>query len=303
MPGMSSTTSGTLMTELDHDWADLVATRSFADEIDRFSRRFPQLCGLADGRPVRFTSDEADTVLHALLVEHARGSFAAGRAVLQCMLPAVRSIVRRSRRHYGDVQDLEQEAAAAMWDAICHYDLSRGDRVAMRLQGHTLTRVVGDQAPFARGARASRSPQVEEIPTDAAVLPSLERPEPEEEGHSAVFSQASASLGATGEVLDVIAWGIDARVITTEEASLLTRVYAPDPDLPEYAELGAGRGTYQKRVADELGISHATLRQRASRAVRRLAEAVRTGGLSGGSPDGRKDEGRGTASGEPLGGA
>ncbi|GAA1863545.1 sigma factor [Myceligenerans crystallogenes] len=303
MPGMSPSASGTLMTELDQDWAELVATRSFAEEIDRFSRRFPQLSGLADGQPVRFTADDADTVLHALLVEYAGGNFAAGRVVLQCMLPAVRAIVRRSRRHYRDVQDLEQEAAAAMWDAICRFDLSRTEKVAMRLQGHTLTRVVGDRAPFAQGTRASRAPRVEEIPTDAAVLPHLERPEPEEPGTTAVYSLASASLGATGEVLDVIAWGLDRGVITAQEASLLTRVYAPDPELPEYAELGTGRGTYQKRVALELGIPHATLRQRASRAVRRLAEAVRTGGLSGGSPDGRKEEGRGTTSGEPLGGA
>lgn len=303
MPGTSTAASGTLMTELDQDWAELVATRSFAEEIGRFSQRFPQLSGLTDGRPVRFTAQEADTVLHALLVEYAGGSFAAGRAVLQCMLPAVRTIVRRSRRHYRDVQDLEQEAAAAMWDAICTYDLTRVDKVAMRLQGHTLTRVVGDRAPFARGTRASRGRQVEEIPTDATVLPQLERPEAEEQSTTAVFSLASASLGATGEVLDVIAWGLDTGVITAEEAPLLTRVYAPDPELPEYAELGAGRGTYQKRVAMELGISHATLRQRASRAVRRLAEAVRAGGLSGGSPDGRMDTGRGTTSGEPLGGA
>lgn len=275
---------GTLMTELDHDWADLCGTRSFATELDRLVARYPQLTALRTGRSVRLDQAEADEVLHALLAEHAAGSFTAGRAVLQCMLPAVRTIVRRSRRHYPDLQDLEQETAAAMWDAITSYDLARSDRVAMRLQGHTLTRVVGDRAPFAHGSRASRRSPVEEIPTEADVLSHLERPAVRDEAPEACFSPASLALGPTGEVLDVIAWGLGQDVLTRDEAALLARLYAPDPDLPEYAELASGRGNYQKRVAEELGISHAALRQRASRAVRRLAEAVQSGGLSGGSP-------------------
>ncbi|WP_125775614.1 sigma factor [Antribacter gilvus] len=276
--------AGTLMAELDHDWADLCGTRSFAVELDRLVARYPQLASLRDGRSVRLAAGEADEILYALITEHAGGSFAAGRAVLQCMLPAVRTIVRRSRRHYPDVQDLEQETAAAMWDAITSYDLAREDRVAMRLQGHTLTRVVGDRAPWAQGSRASRGPQVEEIPTDTEVLTYLERPALGDDVPAAVYSLASASLGPTGEVLDVIAWGLDHDVLSRDEAALLARLYAPDPDLPEYAELATGRGNYQKRVAEELGISHAALRQRASRAVRRLAEAVQSGGSSGGSP-------------------
>ena len=285
------------MRELDHDWADLVRTRSFAAEIERLAGRFPQLAGLRTGGAVQLAADEADRVLYALIVEHASGSFAAGRAVLQCMLPAVRTIVRRSRRHYPDVQDLEQEAAAAMWDAITHYDLERSSRVAMRLQGHTLTRVVGDRAPHARGGRASRGPRVAEIPTDTNTLTSLERPTTPEPGPDVVYSLASMSLGTTGEVLDVIAWGLEKNALTQDESALLARLYAPDPDLPEYAELGSGRGNYQRRVAHELGISHAALRQRASRAVRRLAEAVQSGGLSGGQPGERDGEARGRPTG------
>ncbi|MCP2265179.1 sigma factor [Promicromonospora thailandica] len=294
---MPAPASGTLMRELDHDWADLVRTRSFATEIERLVARFPQLAGLRSGDTVRLAPADADEVLYALIVEHARGSFAAGRAVLQCMLPAVRAIVRRSRRHYPDVQDLEQEAAAAMWDAITHYDLERSSRVAMRLQGHTLTRVVGDRAPHAQGGRVSRGPRVAEIPTDTTTLTVLEQPTPPEPRPDAVYSLASFSLGTTGEVLDVIAWGLDQGALTPEESALLARLYAPDPDLPEYAELGSGRGNYQRRVAQELGLSHAALRQRASRAVRRLAEAVQSGGLSGGQPGERDGEGRGRPTG------
>lgn len=289
--------AATLMRELDYDWADLVRTRSFALEIERFVARFPQLAALRIGGTVQLGPEVADEVLYALIVEHAGGSFPAGRAVLQCMLPAMRGIVRRSRRHYPDVQDLEQEAAAAMWDAITHYDLDRSSRVAMRLQGHTLTRVVGDRAPHARGTRASRGPRVAEIPTDTSLLTVLERPTTPEQGPEVVYSLASMKLGATGEVLDVIAWGLDKSVLTRDESALLARLYAPDPDLPEYAELGSGRGNYQRRVAHELGISHAALRQRASRAVRRLAEAVQSGGLSGGQPGERDGERRGRPTG------
>lgn len=267
-----------VMAELDLDWANLVQTRSFADEIDGFIQRFPKLEALGSGAPnARLGAGDADEILHGLLAAYAAGSYPAGRTVLQCMLPAIKAIVRRSRRHYPDVQDLEQEAMAAMWGAINRYDLGHSEKVAMRLHGTTLTYVVGDRAPFAHGTRASRAPGLTEIATEDNILELLERPDAADPSSETCFSLMSASLGPTGEVLDVIAWGVDAGAITSEEANLLARLYAPDPDLPEYAELTSGRGNYQRRVAEELGLSHAALRQRASRAVRRLAEAVQAG--------------------------
>src|SRR5690606_6835196 len=101
MPGrMPTPASGTLMRELDHDWADLVRTRSFAAEIERLVARFPQLAALRTGGAVRLAPADADEVLYALIVEHARGSFPAGRAVLQDFLPALRTVVRPSRTYY-----------------------------------------------------------------------------------------------------------------------------------------------------------------------------------------------------------
>lgn len=271
-----STTTHDLMHDLDHEWVELIGTRGFADELAGFIRRHPRLESLARGpSSARFAPAEADEILLALLNDHLGGSYPAGRAVLQCMVPAVRAIVRRSRRHYPELGDLQAETAGAMWAAITTYDLRQNTRVAMRLHGRTLTAVAGDQAPHARGRRPSRSLVVAEIPTDHDVLSSVAL---EDDDWSPRFSLMSTRLGATGEVLDLIAWGVDAQVVGPEDGALLARLYAPDPDRPEYDELRHGRGAYQKRVADELGMSHANLRQRASRAVRRLAAAVRDAG-------------------------
>jgi hypothetical protein len=264
--------SATLMTDLEHDWADLIHTRSFVDDLTHLTQEVTDLKDL--GR-TRLPGDVADALLHRLLVEHTRtGSYPAGRAVLQCMLPAIKSVVARGRRHYPDINDLAQEAAAAMWDAITTYDPGHTDRVAMRLQGHMLTRVIGDRSPHARSAsRTVRGGGLTEIATEADTLAALERHDTVDTV-DVLYSPTAHTLGATGEVLDAIAWGLDVDAITPDEASMLTRLYAPDPSLPEYDEIAHGRGKYQARIAAELGISHATLRQRASRAVRRLAEAV-----------------------------
>jgi hypothetical protein len=259
--------------ELDREWRDLIATRGFVAELDVFVRRHRRLEALgASPRSPRWEPKEADEILHALLAECAGGSYPAGRTVLQCMVPAMRSIVRRSRRHYPDVADLQAETTAAMWSAIVTYDLSRTARVATRLQGATLTAVVGDGAPHARGRRVSRSGIVAEVAVPDAELERIV----DREG--AGFGSPAAVLGPTGEVLELVAWGVETATISAEDGALLARLYAPDPGLPEYAELDrGGRAAYQARVAAELGLPPATVRQRASRAIRRLARAVHDG--------------------------
>ena len=268
--------SATLMTDLEHDWADLIHTSSFVDDLTRLTH---EVADLNDLGQARMPAEVADALLHRLLVEHVRtGSYPAGRAVLQCMLPAIKGLIARGRRHYEDINDLAQEAAAAMWDAITTYDPAHTDRVAMRLQGHMLTRVIGDLSPHAQSAARpirSHTPGagITEFATEPETLAVLMEHD-EVDGFSGLHSNAALALGATGEVLDAIAWGLDVEAITPEEASLLTRLYAPDPSLPEYEEIAAGRGKYQAKIAAELGVSHDALRQRASRGVRRLAEAV-----------------------------
>jgi hypothetical protein len=73
------------------------------------------------------------------------------------------------------------------------------------------------------------------------------------------------SLTADADLLDVIAWGVGAGVITAEEETLLVTLYLPD----------VGGGQCGTDLARELGLSHTALRKRCSRARRRLIAAVR----------------------------
>jgi hypothetical protein len=63
----------------------------------------------------------------------------------------------------------------------------------------------------------------------------------------------------------LLAWGVRRRVVSVEDARLLLRLHSPrEPGLTVSC----------REVADELGVGHAAVRQRASRATRRLASAV-----------------------------
>ncbi len=264
-------TRGGLLARLDNEWTHILRDAEIARGPGGLAGS-PAAWALLQARN-RLPPERADEILYGLLAAHAAGCPSAGRAVLQCMLPAVRTIVRRSRRFYPDGGELEAETAAAMWHAIAAYDLNHRHRVAMRLQGRTLTAVVGDGAPHARGVRASRRPPITEIPIRSDQLSVLAgaAPTPELVG---LTGTAIGCLGVVGEVLDVLAWGRARGAISASDAALLARLYAPDPDLPEYAELGSTRGAFQRRVAAEVGLPYPTVRQRASRATRRLARAV-----------------------------
>jgi DNA-directed RNA polymerase specialized sigma24 family protein len=267
--------SATLSSALERDWANLLRTQSFVAALADIEGVDDLALANLGSKPL--AAEQADLILHALLVAHAAGSFPAGRAVLQVMLPAMRAIMNRRRAGYPDQRDLEQETAAAMWDAISTYDTRRSHRVATRLQGHVLRRVFGELSPRARSAAQKvRGGGITEVSADEEslehVLAAMDR---DVEADSGMHCMQAATLGAIGEVLDVIAWGMDAAVISADEAALLTRLHAPDPARPEYGELDRPRGgQYQARVAAELGISHAALRTRASRAMSALASAV-----------------------------
>ncbi|RIQ12217.1 hypothetical protein [Jiangella rhizosphaerae] len=71
----------------------------------------------------------------------------------------------------------------------------------------------------------------------------------------------------SAEIVDVLAWGVEVGIIRHADADLLARVYCPQP-----GECDGGEA-----VAVELGISYTALRARCSRAIKRLAAAVREG--------------------------
>lgn len=191
----------------------------------------------------------SDAIYRALLTEHSRSNPLATSLLISAMYPMLRRLASRCRGRFDSPADAEAGCIEAFITVVTNCP-ERSERLASHLAMTTLNAVAGRQAPKAPPAHA-------ELNEDTAV--ELRAPD-----HEHV-------LGTTGEVLQVIAWGLDAQAISPAEAALLTRLYAPDPTLPEWDELG---GSFQSAVARELGISHTTLRYRASQAVRRLRSAV-----------------------------
>ncbi|TDD96032.1 hypothetical protein [Jiangella asiatica] len=191
----------------------------------------------------------ADQMLLTLLtLRTENGDDLAGRLVLQALLGRSVNLARRAHRIgspglRGDLPQLTAAAVGALWHAIAAYPLLRRPRkVSVNLCMDTLahfTTVLDDRAPEA---------------VDIALLESAEP----------VFSVRGPAPAL--EVLDALSWGIGVRVITPEDASLLLRVYCPSP----------GHDGGALAVARELGLTPATVRQRCSRAVQRLAAAVRS---------------------------
>jgi hypothetical protein len=261
MPAKTQTTRsiaprGQLIDDLDREWTDLVRSAGFVADTESWLDRWPALRPYfrTDARPAsaRLDRTQADEILGALLAEHSAGSYPAGRMVLQCMLGAAVTIARRCQGRFPTYDDAIAETVTALWTAIATYEADRTDRVAGRLHFAVLEAVAG---------RRTIKVADHEVPLPFDVL----------DAHALMLESAGPALdgthqlGVTGEVLEVIAWGIDAGALTADDAALITRLYVADDtgSTPDGATLAA-----------ELGVSHPALRQRAHRAVRRLAQAV-----------------------------
>ena len=84
--------------------------------------------------------------------------------------------------------------------------------------------------------------------------------DPEDSAHP-----RAADACSDEQLVLLLAWGVRQGVVSLEDARLLLRLHSPDEP---------GAAVSCREVADELGLGHAAVRQRASRATRRLAAAV-----------------------------
>ncbi len=261
----STAPRGQVIDDLDREWTDLVNSGHFAEHTELWLERWPALRPYfrTDSRPAsaRLDRTQADEILGALLNEHAAGSYPAGRMVLQCMLGAAVTIARRCQGRFSTYDDAIAETVAALWTAIACFPTEHADRVAGRLHFAVLEAVAG---------RRTVKVAEHELPLPFDVL----------DAHALLAESTTPAaphehtLGITGEVLEVIAWGVDTRALTADDAALVTRLYVVDETgaTPDGASLAA-----------ELGITHTALRQRAHRAVRRLAQAVHADNAAAGA--------------------
>lgn len=110
----------TIVDDLNREWRDLVATKTYAEHLDRWIERWPALSGyledLGSIRPCTARPDP-NALLEALAEEFRSGSYPAGRTLLQCMLPQVLGAVKFARGT-AYFHEATAQALAGLWTAI-----------------------------------------------------------------------------------------------------------------------------------------------------------------------------------------
>ncbi len=202
-----------------------------------------------------------DEVLLALLRLARDGEALAARIALQVMLGSAVRLARRTLAHaQGDLEESLSRAVTALWQVVREYPVER--RTCRPADGISL-----DVLAALTAAGRSRQAEVPGgLPAEFADIP---QDEPEDVGRRSMF-WAAAHPSAAGACSDeqlvlLLAWGVRRAVVSVEDARLLLRLHSPrEPSTTVSC----------RAVADELGLRHDALRQRASRATRRLASAV-----------------------------
>lgn len=194
-------------------------------------------------------STRRDAILHALLSLTAAGDDTAARATLQTMLGTVQWLASTARSRM--LEDSASAACEAMWVTIRRYPLHRTGRVAANLKMDALKRLA-----TARRADVPASDDLDERIHRAQLQGRLD------DQRVDVIASLGHGVPAT-DATAVITWAQDRGVLTEVDAQVLALAHLG----PMPASLTA--------IAQHLGLSAAAVRQRHSRAVRKLAEAVR----------------------------
>ncbi|WP_336921811.1 hypothetical protein [Aquipuribacter sp. SD81] len=241
---------------LNSEWGSGVADQVEA-ALPRWSRTEVALAlpGVAALEAAASARDN-DEVLRALLRLHRGGDPLAGRALLQLLLGVALGLARRTCHHAGgDREESEARAVTELLDLLGTVPLTTGARVADRLALDLLSRLT--RAAGRRGEEHAVGGVAEVEQALAAQWPVRTR--------DALVSAAADSPGETRAdlaLLDVLVQGTRRGAIGTEEARLLWEVHSP-----------AASGGIE-RLARDTGVAAPALRQRVSRARRRLVDAL-----------------------------
>lgn len=179
----------------------------------------------------------------ALLVLRARNGGEDWKVgLLGVLVPGLAAVAGRAARGYpGDFEDVVAEAVSGLLDAAARVDLAEG-RVASRLLGVAFTRA---WAMVRHERRRRRWEHAAATQIDS-------------QGHG--DPAAGASVGRDHDPADVLRLAVACGVLTAAEARLIARTRLDGIPLNE--------------VATCLRITHATVRQRRSRAERRLVRWI-----------------------------
>ncbi|WP_116947863.1 hypothetical protein [Jiangella endophytica] len=245
--GARRRTDASLVGRLNTEWSRLCADPRTEPAVAHWGRRHPELSGcfaLDDVELAVAAADpeRADQILLALLRLAQTGDSLAGRTVLQLMLgKAVRIATTRAGRDTRPA--LEHTAVAALWTTIATYPIERRPaKVAANIAMETLRAVTGELTH-----------QLTETPTSPDLL-------------AADLMELTPSERTTAdhELLDLLTWAVDEGTITAADATLILDIYTPAP--------GTDGGA---AAAARHGLTWPAARQRASRAIRKVARQLR----------------------------
>lgn len=285
-PGADTAQLTGIYRQITHEWSRMSDLPHIQSTLTKWGRKYPVLRGtdgLADllDRIDAAKAEETDKLLGALVCLAQAGQQLAGQVVLQAMLPKLSKMARTTNMSTTDAESLEERrhiGIATFLDVLSRYPLERRPKsVAAGLYLDTLhvltagNRTGAQEIPASFSEYGLRRDVVVEMYGEVLDRPCEEgiQVQAPVTGLDPTESQVSHRIGHSpnpdGDLLEVVAWGLDRQAITSEDASYLVQVYAP--------ALGEEGGHIA--VATKLGMKPEFLRQRCSRATRALAAAVR----------------------------
>jgi hypothetical protein len=276
-PGSRSRATGSvrqhtagLVGALNDEWRRLVSDPAQLSRVAAWRVEIPALALFTDLGAVLAgaTASTDDDALKGLLKLARRGDELAARIALQAMLGPVVRLARRTVGYAdGDLEESLSRAVEAAWRVIRSYPVDRTCRPVDGISLDVLAALTG-------GSRYGAVEVPVGLPADLGELSEdvVEADELREAFWAAVRGPGARDC-ADEELIVLLAWAVRAGVINRPEAHLLLRLHSPDEP---------GRALTCREVAEHLGIAHAAARQRASRATRRLAAAVRAQVETGG---------------------
>lgn len=272
---------GGIFAKLSQEWTRLDGLPSMSRTLARWAKTEPVLLGCSSlggllDQIDAAGGDETDQLLLALLRLSHSGQQLAGRILLQAMLPKIARMVRstsHSRNEDHNHDDRRHVAIAIFWEIVASYPVDRRTTgVAGNLALDTLHQLTADRrkspgdiavAPDRLSETLYNNLQINQAKTARPIS-----------GLTYELHSSTDGLSSDSDLLEVITWGVSAGVICSDEANLLIEVYLPSPANP------AGPAT---RAGVAAGLSPAAVRQRCSRARRKLITAVQAD-LAGPAP-------------------
>ncbi|MGF0118765.1 hypothetical protein ACQFYA_20930 [Promicromonospora sp. Marseille-Q5078] len=265
-----------LYRHLAQEWVQLQTSASTRSTLRRWARTEPALAGFARPGDIVDAIDSApnarkNEILLALIRQFQGGQQLAGRTVLQAMLPKLAQTSAHTNpadcTSTSDTwaEDRRHITIGDFWEVMTTYPVERRkNSVAANLAFDTLRRVTGvreqhyndvplDPSEFVRDYRSSGETHRLHPSIDPLDLATIDK-DPTED------------ITAEADLIDVMAWGVKAEVISLEDARLLAAVYLPDD--PSVRRLG-----YPEAV-EKFGCSMAMARKRCHKAIQKLKGAM-----------------------------